>query len=110
MTVFSQSPRDCVWRPSDTAPVESCLTILPRVLAESQLLWFAKQFEANIRKSAEDSTWVVERGNSVDVYCERGLFPRWLVKLQRTRRREEAEAQNTTGPNPKRQRLETSRK
>lgn len=103
VTVFARGGRDCVWRPRDTAPVESCLAILPRVLAESQLPWFARTFEANIRKSAEDSTWLVERDSSLDVYCERGLSPRWIAKLQRKRAREEAEARAEDCKRPRQQ-------
>lgn len=99
-TVFSRDARDCVWRPRDTAPVESSLLVLPQILSESQLGWFSKLFESSILKSAEDSTWLVERDNSVDAYYEKNLHPRWLVKIQRARAREEAEqaAENSKRP------------
>lgn len=101
VTVFTQSARDCVWRPRDTAPVESSLLVLPKVLAESQLAWFSKLFESSILKSAQDSTWLVERESSVDAYCERGLHPRWLLKLQRARAREEAELAEENSKRPR---------
>ena len=91
VTVFTKGARDCVWRPRDTAPVESSLVVLPRVLPESQLDWLTRQFESSILKSAQDSTWLVERDSTVDAYRERGLFPRWILKLQRLRAREEAD-------------------
>jgi len=91
VTVFTKGRRDCVWRPRDTAPVESSLVVLPRVLPESRLDWCTRQFESSILKSAQDSTWLVERDSNVDAYCERGLCPRWILKIQRLRAREEAE-------------------
>ena len=91
LTVFSKDAGACVWRPRDTAPLESALMILPRVLPESKLGYFARRFQNCIYKCAEDSTWLVERAGSVDSYCEKGLLPFWIVKAERQRAREEAE-------------------
>ena len=90
VTVFTRDRRDCVWRPRDTAPVESSLVVLPRVLPESQLGWFTRAFEHSIRKCAQDSTWLVERGGGADAYSERGLQPRWILKRMRLRERAQA--------------------
>ena len=90
VTVFTRDRRDCVWRPRDTAPVESSLVVLPRVLPESQLGWFTRAFEHSIRKCAQDSTWLVERGGGADAYSERGLQPRWILKRMRLRARAQA--------------------
>ena len=91
VTVFTRDHRDCVWRPRDTAPVESSLVVLPRVLPESRLEWFTRVFQNSIQKSAQDSTWLVERDCGVDAYCERGLQSRRILKLQRLREHEAAE-------------------
>jgi len=61
------------------------------VLPESRLEWCTQVFENAIRKSAHDSTWLVERDSNVDAYCERRLYPRWILKIQRLRAYEEAE-------------------
>lgn len=118
VTVFTRDPRDCVWRPRDTAPVESSLVVLPRVLPESRLAWFTRAFEHSIRKCAQDSTWLVERAAGVDAYSERGLQPRWILKRMRLRAHQEAErAREAAGkpapkpepepePEPKRQKLQ----
>jgi hypothetical protein len=88
VTVFARDRRDCVWRPRDTAPVESSLIVLPRVLPESKLAWLAHLFEHAVLKSAQDSTWLVEREDTADAYCERGLQSRRVLKLQRLRARQ----------------------
>lgn len=107
VTVFTIDRRDCVWRPRDTAPVESSLVVLPRVLPESRLAWFTRAFEHSIRKCAQDSTWLVERGGGVDAYSERGLQPRWILKRMRLRARQSQEPAQPAQPEPtrKRQRL-----
>ena len=91
VTVFTRDRRDCVWRPRDTAPVESSLVVLPRVLPEAKVDWFTRVFENSIYKSAQDSTWLVERDCGVDAYCERGLQSRRILKLLRLREHEAAE-------------------
>lgn len=120
VTVFTRGRRDCVWRPRDTAPVESSLVVLPRVLPESRLGWFTRVFEHAIRKSAEDSTWLVERDSGADAYSERGLQPRWILKrmrrralMERSEKQEAPEPKNEPKneprpeprPEPKRQKL-----
>jgi hypothetical protein len=88
ITVFARDRRDCVWRPRDTAPVESGLVVLPRVLPESQLGWLTQVLEHAVLKSARNSTWLVEREGTADSYCERGLQPMRFLKLQKMRARQ----------------------
>lgn len=83
ITVFAHDTTDCVWRPRDTAPLESSMVLLPRILPDAQLAWLSKLFESAVHKSANDSTWLVERDGSVDVYSERTLQPRRAHRGQR---------------------------
>lgn len=72
--------------------MESSLVVLPRVLPESKLSEFSRRFEHSIRKSVQDSLWLVERAHRVDTYSEQSLHPWWRVKRQIQQAREDAVA------------------
>ena len=91
VTVFSRDAPDCIWRPRDTVPLESSMVVLPRILPEAHLGWFSSIFESAVLKIVSDSTWLVEREDSVDVYSERGLHPRWIQKAQKRLQRAQSQ-------------------
>lgn len=92
VTVFTRCPADCVWRPSDTAPIESSNIVLPRILPEAHLDWISQLFASAVHKSARDSTWLVEREDSVDVYSEHTRAPRSMLKAQARREADPGQA------------------
>ena len=67
------------------------MVVLPRILPEAHLGWFSSIFESAVLKIVSDSTWLVEREDSVDVYSERGLHPRWIQKAQKRLQRAQSQ-------------------